>query len=421
MKKIRYLLVLVTLGIYLLTFSSFSQNVIIKNGDVWNYFDSGYLDNNWVLKTENYKWKSGITPLGYGDKLISTEINFGTDPKNKQIVKYFKKEIEINENEFLGYEIRLLRDDGAVIYINGVELLRSNMLISEVNNKSLAKKTIDGDDEKEYLVYVFENSIFNKGKNTIAVSIHQSKPKSSDCIFSLELIGHSSTKILEQLVKSKNNTNKELQSQIRELSVQFELEKTTNKNETLSYVNYNLKVILIIVIILFILALVSIYFIIENQKRKSKEINNKIYSLKKKVLDKEKEMLALNTKLLNNKQYFKEIKTDIKGIQTQDKTTQKIIISEINEVLDKEDEWEDLKNHFDAVYDGFYDKLIALHPKLSETELRHCMFIRLHMQTKEIARVLLIDPRSVQTTRYRIKKKMNLGENIDLRDYLLNI
>jgi DNA-binding CsgD family transcriptional regulator len=49
------------------------------------------------------------------------------------------------------------------------------------------------------------------------------------------------------------------------------------------------------------------------------------------------------------------------------------------------------------------------------------MFIKLHLQTKEIAKILLIDPRSVQTARYRIKKKMNLDEDIDLRAYLLKI
>jgi len=49
------------------------------------------------------------------------------------------------------------------------------------------------------------------------------------------------------------------------------------------------------------------------------------------------------------------------------------------------------------------------------------MFIKTHLQTKEIARILLIDPRSVQTSRYLIKKKMGLEETIDLREYLLDL
>lgn len=421
MNKIKNLIVILFFWLLSFTHQLFSQKAIIKSGDLWDYYDVGYLENDWALKTKNYKWKKGVTPIGYGDKLVATEIYFGKDQKNKHTVKYFKKEIEINENDFLGYEFRLLRDDGAVIYINGKELFRSNMIISEINNKSLAKKTISGHEEKEFLIYTFDSSIFKKGKNTIAISIHQSKPKSSDCIFSLELIGHNSTEILEQLVKNKDNINKKLEYEIKELSIKFELEKVTNKNETLSNANYNLKILLIIIIILLILALIGIYLLIENHKRRLKEKTSELLSLKKLALENNKDMLILNTKLLNNKQYFKEIKADLKGLDTQDKSTLKSIISDINEVLDKEDEWEELKKHFDAVYTGFYDRLIKLHPKLSETELRHCIFIRLHMQTKEIARIFLIDPRSVQTTRYRIKKKMNLSEDIDIRDYLLKL
>lgn len=82
---------------------------------------------------------------------------------------------------------------------------------------------------------------------------------------------------------------------------------------------------------------------------------------------------------------------------------------------------ENLKKHFNEVNSGFVDRLISKYPLLTDIELRHCIFIKLHMQTKEIANILHIDPRSVQAARYRIKKKMDLDEGIDLRDYLLNI
>ena len=42
------------------------------------------------------------------------------------------------------------------------------------------------------------------------------------------------------------------------------------------------------------------------------------------------------------------------------------------------------KNQFDAVYEGFYDKLLILGSNLSETELTHCIFIKLHSQTKKM-------------------------------------
>ena len=131
--------------------------------------------------------------------------------------------------------------------------------------------------------------------------------------------------------------------------------------------------------------------------------------------------MMLTTNLLHNKQYFKEIKADIKGLKTEDKKTVKTIINQIDSVLERDEDWKTLTEHFNALHNNFYDKLIEKHPNITETELRHCMFIKLHMQTKEIARIFMIDPRSVQTARYRIKKKLNLEESENLRDYLLNL
>ena len=131
--------------------------------------------------------------------------------------------------------------------------------------------------------------------------------------------------------------------------------------------------------------------------------------------------MTLSTRLLYNKQYFKEIKIDLKGLKTDDSTTIKSINHQINSVLNKDDEWEALEKHFNTICSGFYSKLLKNHPTLTEIELRHCMFIKMHLLTKEVAKILLVDPRSVQTARYRIKKKLELGENDDLRDYLLKV
>ena len=169
------------------------------------------------------------------------------------------------------------------------------------------------------------------------------------------------------------------------------------------------------------LSLFGYYFIIDNSRKRRIIQREKIKELNLDIIKKDKELITLSTNLLHNKQYFKEIKADIKGIKTTEIAALKNITNQIDKVLERDEEWNTLKMHFNAVHDNFYDKLIALHPTITETELRHCMFIKLHLHTKEIARILLIDPRSVQTGRYRIKKKMNLGENEDLRDYLLNL
>jgi len=132
-------------------------------------------------------------------------------------------------------------------------------------------------------------------------------------------------------------------------------------------------------------------------------------------------MISYSNQLLYHKQHLKEIKADLKFINSDSNKAIQNIIKQIDFIIDNKDEWKELKLHFDAVYDGFYDSLISKYPTLTETELRHCMFIKLHMQTKEIARILNIDPRSLQTARYRIKKKLNLTEDQDLRSFLITV
>ncbi|MDX6747799.1 hypothetical protein SHK09_13435 [Polaribacter sp. PL03] len=398
----------------------FSQDIIVKDQDFWHYYDNGYLENDWINLTDFSNWKKGKSPLGYGDKKNKTELNFGNNKKKKHITKYFKKKFLI-DNKYVAYEFKLQRDDGAVVYVNGKELFRDNMPNSTINNTTIAINTVKGEDEHNFKQHFFDNSIFKNGENIISVSVHQSYEYSSDCIFSLEIIGHNNTDVLSFVVDNKNKTNKELEVKIKDLNSKFEYEKILLQKESIENTNYNLKVLVFLISILFIISLFANYFIIQNLKKKSLEKNMKLKNLNSEVLSKEKEMITLTTNLLHNKQYFKEIKADLKGIKTEEKTVIKEITSQIDHVLKRNEEWDTLKEHFNAVHDNFYDKLIEKHPSISETELRHCMFIKLHMQTKEIARILSIDPRSVQTGRYRIKKKMNLDEDEDLRNYLLNL
>jgi len=416
---LKFLLVFVLLT---KTTISVSQEVIIKNGDVWSYYDNGYLSSNWYKTISIENWKKGNSPLGYNDDKIVTQLNFGSDENNKEITKYFSKEIFLNDiNSFLAYEFKLLRDDGAVIYINGKELYRDNMPEILIENTTEAIRYIEKEEEDKYNSNVFDNKIFKNGVNRISIEIHQSDRDSSDCIFSLELVGHNNPDILREVLAKKNKENSQLESRIEILTNDLELEKLNSENKSLAGSNENLKFILFVFIFLLILLFIVAIFFINQLRRQQLKLEKNLENAALENQKKEKNLITLSTNLLHNKQYFKEIKADLKGVKTDDKQTIKSIFRQIDEILESDKDWANLKQHFNAVHEGFYDKLLEKHPELTETELRHCMFIKLHMQTKEIANILLIDPRSVQTARYRIKKKLELEENVDLREYLLNI
>lgn len=381
------------------------------------------MNDYWAKKEIDSKnWKSGITPFGYKDKKVVTEISFGGNKENKHISSYFRKSFTLqNPLDYIAYEIKVQRDDGVVIYLNGIEVFRNNMGNEIITAQTPAQYTVQGAAESVYLSKVIDSKEFKTGINTISVSIHQSGVTSPDCFFNLELFGHNNARVLSAIINDKSNENSKLEGEIKNLGHEFELKNNALQINFLKDSNDNLKFFLLLINILLILTIILAYNIILRYRKKEELSTSKILEINEAVLKKDREMMTISTQLLHNKQHFKEIKAELNYVTVENINSLKAIIKQLDSVIESENEWDQLKKHFNAVYTGFYDKLIDLHPTLTETELRHCMFIKLHMQTKEIARILNIDPRSVQASRYRIKKKMDLDEETDLRNHIIHI
>ncbi len=84
-----------------------------------------------------------------------------------------------------------------------------------------------------------------------------------------------------------------------------------------------------------------------------------------------------------------------------------------------EDElWEDFKIQFEKIRPDFFNKLKKHTPSLSVNDLKHCTYVVLNLKSKEVAQLINVSPRSVETVRYRIKKKMGLEKDKNLHDLL---
>lgn len=84
-------------------------------------------------------------------------------------------------------------------------------------------------------------------------------------------------------------------------------------------------------------------------------------------------------------------------------------------------DWDEFKTYFEGVHPDFFSKLKKAHPELSAGELRLCALTRLNLNLKESAGLLSISPDSVKTARHRLRKKMKLGEDSSLLEYLMTI
>ena len=88
------------------------------------------------------------------------------------------------------FTINLVRDDGAVVYVNGVEVWRDNMPTGTISYTTPASAAVSGSAETSTFSTTVASSYFVEGSNCIAVEVHQNATSSSDLGFDLQLVGN---------------------------------------------------------------------------------------------------------------------------------------------------------------------------------------------------------------------------------------
>lgn len=159
----------------------------------WRYLDNGTnQDTAWRMPSFNDStWSYGPGKLGYNDNAVTT-LSYGPSSSNKYITYYFRKPFTVANVAALtdSLDLNILRDDGAVVFINGVEVVRSNMNSGAYDYLTFSTAIVDGADESTYFHYSVPKSVLVNGLNTIAVEIHQRDGTSSDLGFDMELTEH---------------------------------------------------------------------------------------------------------------------------------------------------------------------------------------------------------------------------------------
>jgi calcineurin-like phosphoesterase family protein/Big-like domain-containing protein/purple acid phosphatase-like protein/type IX secretion system substrate protein len=173
-----------------LTGVSASGTTLISSGDSWKYLDNGSNQGkDW--RSPNFDdagWSTGTAQLGYGDGDETTTISFGGNSSNKYITTYFRKEINVtNPASYEFLKLQLLRDDGAIVYVNGAEVVRSNLAEGNITYLTYADSAIALTNESTFYTYYINADVLKSGTNTIAVEIHQINATSSDLSFDMIL------------------------------------------------------------------------------------------------------------------------------------------------------------------------------------------------------------------------------------------
>lgn len=161
---------------------------LVLTGSVWKYLDNGSDQGTaWSAPAfDDSAWASGPAQLGYGDGDEATVVGYGPDAANKYVTTYFRRSFVMGNPEGLtNLFLRVLHDDGAVVYLNGTEAARFNMPGGVISFTTLTANVAD---ETSYSPTNLSPSLLVAGTNVLAVEIHQTTLASTDIGFDLELI-----------------------------------------------------------------------------------------------------------------------------------------------------------------------------------------------------------------------------------------
>ncbi|MBK1896344.1 alkaline phosphatase PhoX [Chryseobacterium paridis] len=153
-----------------------AQTFVFNKNASWRYKDNNQAQvDQW--KDTNFditSWSTGNGPLGYGDP-VTTTINTGLT------AAYFAKDFTVNLADLSDtMELGVMRDDGIVVYLNGVEVVRDNMPTGTIAFNTPSVTTIDGAAESVYNLFSIPKSKFVNGSNRISIELHNRTGQSSD-------------------------------------------------------------------------------------------------------------------------------------------------------------------------------------------------------------------------------------------------
>ena len=173
----------------------FDRTAIIEMTSEWRYNDTGAkLDSDWAQQTynvDNVNWKQGPGLLGYETSDLGVPIGTEfTDPGDNDpgfITYYFQSDFELTEAELADIDILELThliDDGAIIYLNGQEVIRYNLPAGPIDADTGGERVSNAERIGPANLPV---DLLKVGTNVVSAEVHNRRATDGDVVFGAEL------------------------------------------------------------------------------------------------------------------------------------------------------------------------------------------------------------------------------------------
>ncbi len=182
--------------------SDLLRTPLIANGDLWDYRvdgvdpgaswnEVGFVpDASWNVATDGTPTGPVPTMLGYGESAGRLATDLVQPPSPRAAAYYFRREFDLADPTNIAlFDLYLKVDDGAVVYVNGVEVARYNLNLDlVVDNDTFASQNESAETDWKQIPITGADVPLQATGNVLAISVHQENDGSSDLRLDAELI-----------------------------------------------------------------------------------------------------------------------------------------------------------------------------------------------------------------------------------------
>ena len=166
------------------------EDVVVAKGGNWNWrYAAGAPPTDWNSRTfDASNWNNGAAALGFGSTGLGTDIDTFATTSDRPRASYFTKSFQVsNSSKVTKLVLDTVADDGVVVYVNGVEVGRSNMPTGDITYLTFApsaRNTTTANSNP--LVFDVPTSLLVDGTNTVAAETHLNYRGTRDMSFDLK-------------------------------------------------------------------------------------------------------------------------------------------------------------------------------------------------------------------------------------------
>ena len=228
--------------------------------------------------------------------------------------------------------------------------------------------------------------------------------------------------------------NKERTQEITRAEMNYQFEKKQladsihfHKQQTEQRVAYerklnkqNTKFYILLIVSLGVISFLTFLYYKHRQNLKLKKVENQL--LNSEIEFKKKDLTTMAVNISNNQEWAESLGERLQSLKASTgRKRQKeleLLEEEIKNKIWVNKDSDDFYKKVDELSSSFYARLNNQFEGLTKTEVRLCSFIKLNLNTKQIATLQNINPSSVKMSRNRLRKKLNLSPDEDLTAFL---